>query len=127
MNHKSKQAAQEVANKTLAIMKTDGWTVRVWENLGWHWTLVKTGGNHPDRSPERHGYRRTVTVNEAHNGKFFSMIGYDQTGTILQHVEGEDASFEDPNEAVEAQLARWRKEAAAVVSFLSDFDTEAGR
>jgi hypothetical protein len=28
------------ARTTLAKMKTRGWKIRVWENMGWHWSLT---------------------------------------------------------------------------------------
>ncbi len=36
---KSEAEAREQAEYCLMKMKTKGWTVRVWENLGWHWQL----------------------------------------------------------------------------------------
>lgn len=42
---KTKNEANVLAKKTLKMMKTTGWKIRVWENSGWHFSVKKSGMN----------------------------------------------------------------------------------
>lgn len=44
------------------MLSPDSWTVRVWENMGWHWSLIC--GN--------------VSLHEDLDGKFWAMVSYDE-------------------------------------------------
>jgi len=40
----SKRKTEEVAEHALSLLKSKkGWSIRVWENLGWHFSLEKKG------------------------------------------------------------------------------------
>lgn len=56
--------AHREAAATLERMKTKGWQVRVWENLGWHWELrygnhLTVSGSHEDRTKNFHAMLST--------------------------------------------------------------------
>lgn len=74
---KAHRAAKALCKK----MDTKGWKPRVWENLGWHWSIVKGG----------------LTV---WGGSKDYLVGF-EGGTPCEVSVGK--SFKDPNRAVEAQ------------------------
>jgi hypothetical protein len=42
---KTKKEAETRARQVLKLMKTTGWSVYTWENLGWHWCLENCDGH----------------------------------------------------------------------------------
>jgi hypothetical protein len=89
----TKDQATKLGKALLRKMKSKGWKLRVWENLGWHYCLV----NPPlTLHPGIDGYWIFMTdkLNEADYGSYlWSMRD----------------SFADPNEAVRAQVVLAQK------------------
>lgn len=83
-----KHTAEVMAKDLQSQMTTPGWEPRVWENLGWHYTVVK--GN-AEIMPGRSGYHI-----------YFSTAG--RCGSdVFWHVS---PNFDDPNDAVKAQIEK---------------------
>lgn len=89
--------ARERAEEVLAEMTTTGWTVRVWENLGWHFTL-----EHPS------GF--SVYEYTDDSGHYYSVhLSPDGGGDEGIWHEVPDEPIRDPNEAVRWKAASVRK------------------
>mgnify|MGYP001598906071 CR=1 FL=1 len=89
--------AVEKANNWRAEMKYGEWTIRVWHNIHWCWTLKGFNG------------QLDLHYNE-HTEKFstlFSPNGYD-TGT-KSGVLAQPVYDKDPNEVVRRQLVRMKE------------------
>lgn len=95
MSYKTEAEAKSAGEKLLARMKGDGWRLRVWENLGWHISVI----NWP------------IAVNEIVLKKkilyYVSMTDDPESKFIVglpTYLCADHRNFSDPNEAVEAQL-----------------------
>lgn len=92
----------EAAQELLKRMRTPGWYIRVWENLGWHYQIY---------NPKARAsiYVSTVT------GKFWCLFGGNEGEggpTLLNDQSVEDRYFDDPNDAFASAV----KYARSVVS-----------
>lgn len=87
----TKAEALRRARQVKAQLKTKGWKIKVWNNLGWHWSLDHLDGH--------------LTLHECLHSKTFSTLfstgDYAHTGSYNWLVRG---SFKDPNKAIEVQL-----------------------
>ena len=88
---KTEKQAQQAGQLLLGKMRGTGWKLRVWENLGWHYS-VSAG---------------PVCVHESADGGFFALVSDDP------EKAGPGASFwtrpggyTDPNRAVRAAVRR---------------------
>ncbi len=81
------------AKQTLRRMKTRGWEVRVWENLGWHYMLTnKLCG-------------LSLHLNYNKTGYWCMMAGHDAKNVTCGDAYFDvTQSFKDPNQAVEAMF-----------------------
>ena len=80
------------AEHLLSLMKGDGWKLRIWENLGYHYAV----------------YNGTLTVHTHHGGNppYFCLLNLDEIngGGEVFWTGDVGESFADPNEAVRQQL-----------------------
>jgi len=89
----NKQEATKAGKALLARMKTKGWKLRVWENLGWHYSL--------ERPP--------LSVYPLYGEGESPSVGIMMTNKADESGWGYlcwdyKASSEDPNKVVEAQI-----------------------
>lgn len=88
------------AKDTIAMMQFGNWKVRVWENLGWHSSIVSNGGH------------LTIYIFRYDDGEGSYHTAYDPEGkhggTPMPYSVGK-TNFKDPNEAVRAQIKQVRK------------------
>lgn len=89
----NKSEATTGAKRLLKRMDTKGWTVRVWENMGWHYSISCGGLTIWPSSGKPTSYHCLLSRNRPGSGEVFWNTGC--TG--------------DPNELVHAQLANARK------------------
>lgn len=95
MSYKTEREAREAGEKLLAQMYGEGWTLRVWENLGWHISVI----NWPVAVYEASGRGET---------RYFSAMTDDPNVEIVSGTPAYLAmsgSFLDPNQAVRAHLS----------------------
>jgi len=90
---------EKEANRKAEILKTqlkgDGWTIRVWENIGWHYSLHNCGLSlMEEESVERLEYWCLLA----------SDLKYTGSGEIYWAEEESDRFHFSPHEAIEAQL-----------------------
>lgn len=100
--------------KALSALLGEGWTYRVWENLGWHYA-VKSPCTRMEIHHSRYGNRSIYTA----------FLG--DYGSIGGHWT---ASREDPKEAIRAVVNEGREalgRMGAVFTDLSDFESEKER
>lgn len=74
-------AAAQAAETTCAALGK-GWRPRVWENMGWHWSVYLPIGR---RKEYRHGTPR-VQLNASGSGKFWASLeglGHQRTGPTV--------------------------------------------
>jgi hypothetical protein len=93
---KTKDEAVAKAKKTLSMMKTPGWKMRVWDNSGWHFALQK-GGMSIHWSEEHKTYSCLLSTSEGSSG---GEVFWSDANTSGIHFESKD-----PNKAVNHQLA----------------------
>jgi len=92
----TKQQAEKGAKALLAKMKTKGWKSRVWENLGWHYSIFN---EHLEIYP--------VTCD---GGEYHAMLATCKSpagGSPAFWHEG--GTFKDPNAAATAAVKRARR------------------
>jgi hypothetical protein len=82
----TKKEAKKKGHELLAKMKTQGWELDVWQNLGWHYCLRK----------------KYITLYPTTSGRYFTLMGENGAGEIYFSTKG--SYFKDPNKAVEHQL-----------------------
>lgn len=110
---KTEQEAEAAAREALALMTTPGWTIRVWENMGWCWCL--RNGNLRIYST------KLYPVSLSSSGM---LVFHAQLST--SHVPGSPAywshreQYADPNEAVEATLKEARDFVARMDKIVSE-------
>jgi hypothetical protein len=87
---RTENQAIAAAKRLLKKMKTSGWEIVVWENLGWHYKLVR--GN------------ICLYEHESMVGKptYWTLRGYDGAGEM--YLTHNYERHTDPNKAVTAQL-----------------------
>lgn len=91
--------AHKEARETIAILKTKGWKVKVWENLGWHWALANSICGislHADHYHSEKKLRFSTMVSTA--------TGSTHGDMNINFVHGET----DPNRAIEKQIKQVR-------------------
>ncbi len=89
---KTEKQARIAGEKLLKRMKGKGWLLRVWENLGWHYSVHLfnlTLSEHLYRSKK--SYSALLITNESFAG----------SGEVFW---SDKESFDDPNEAVTHQM-----------------------
>ena len=89
---RTKGDALRAARKAKALLKTRGWKINVWNNLGWCWSLDNLDGHF------------TLWQSE-HTGRFTTLFSdgrHEHTGSYNWSTGSQ--SFKDPNKAVEAQI-----------------------
>lgn len=86
---KTKREATAAGKKLLSRMKTSGWKLRVWENMGWHYALENYGMSiHQDNPKE------TCSV----------LFSLDPEGPGGSSIWCDKKQYKDPNKAVERQM-----------------------
>lgn len=91
-----------------------GWKIRVWENMGWHYSAIALDGH--------------LTVHPSSSGNLYFCLLSDGDYAGSGSCNWYDAHhYEDPVEAVEATItlalnfaeetSKWTRKAAAAVSF----------
>jgi hypothetical protein len=98
MTYLSRKEAEEAARKVQKRMKSKGWKIRVWENLGWHFEIKKG----------------TIQLHEAsHNGRrpyYWTLMGSElnsyggETYLLADETPKIDMQIYDPNDAYLRQL-----------------------
>ena len=86
----------EAADKLLAMMKTPGWTTRIWYNMGWNYEV--------ENGP--------LTV-DAWNGGYICGLSYEHQKAIPTDWHDEK-TYDDPNKAVRGQLKIAREYARTI-------------
>jgi hypothetical protein len=91
--HAAYLKAHKEAEDCLRQMKTGGWSIRVHENLGWHWDLTHTDAH-------------LTLCNSMYCGKmsYFAMLSHNTQNAGNTEWTKNDR-HKDPNKAVEAVLA----------------------
>lgn len=82
----TKNVAIRKGNELLKKMKTQGWELDVWENIGWHYCLRK----------------KYISLHPTIGGRYFTLMGENGTGELYFSTKG--SYFRDPNKAVEYQI-----------------------
>ena len=93
----TKAQATEKAKELLGKMKTKGWKIRVWENLGWHHSVMNYG-------IEVYG-----PSYPSEEGKYSCFLHDKKRGAGSPSYWHDAKSYKDPNVAVERQIAKARK------------------
>lgn len=94
MLYPSRYLAKQEAQETLKKMKSKGWKIHIWENFGWHFSLIKGGMQIYKDCPREY----TVLFSERDSGG----------GSMFWTPENAFRS-KDPNKAVAKQLEVARK------------------
>jgi hypothetical protein len=82
----TEENARELGQKLLSFMKGNGWTLQVWENLGWHYAVNNN----------------LISVYPSFDDKkYHCLFGYKSGGRPEWTIQ---ESFDDPNQAVEQTL-----------------------
>lgn len=98
MSYTNKGSAQARAKHVQSLMTSKGWKIRVWENMGWHWSLNK-------------GW---ITLSEGFGT--FSTLASSDCGVGEVYLDVIKNDFKDPNTAVEAQLSMMEKLANTILA-----------
>lgn len=111
MSYKTEAEAKAAGEKLLARMKGKDWRLRVWENLGWHISVI----NWPVAV-----YEFDYDGEISYHTSMSDVPCKDVAGTPLYLCpDDEDRYFSDPNKAIEAQLKFARKFVSRVFSAVS--------
>ena len=95
------------ATECLALMKTRGWDIRVWENLGWHCGLENAKGHLSIHQATFHGKRQ-----------YHALLSHNTPGAGNPQWTP-SAWRDDPNDAVATTMAMARKDIGAKDKFLT--------
>lgn len=106
----TEKQATSAANKLLRQMKTSGWEIRVWENLGWHYSLLLQVGDDCGVSLSDCSHQGKIT--------YYCLASRNYLGSGETQWTS-NKYFDDPNSAFEHQLARIKKEAKSIVKFVN--------
>lgn len=90
----TKEFAQQDAEEVLALMKTAGWEIRVWENMGYHAELCNSDLIH------LHWYQRPGKPR-----RFHCLLSSERGGGGGSSYWLDKDFYDDPNDAVAGQLA----------------------
>lgn len=86
---KTKEAATKKAKLLISKMKTKGWKISIWENLGWHYKItLKNMAVYPD------------TI----NNKFYAMLSDGSFPGTSPGYWLHEGVYKDPNKAVKVAL-----------------------
>lgn len=91
---KTKEQATRAAKKLLAKINTPGWSIRVWENLGWHYCLEHEVG----------GFSLSEFKNSEGEMHYICLLGEDDSGPGGSMLWTSEGSHLDPNEAIWSQV-----------------------
>lgn len=92
---KTKESAQKAATKLLKKITTPGWSIRIHENLGWHYCLEhEVGGFSLHEETYNRSFSYWCLLSEQANGPGGSMLW----------SNGSRNQFTNPNAAIKAQL-----------------------
>lgn len=94
--HDTEALARAYAKKALKRMRTKGWTIRTWDNLGWHWTL----------------WRPHIQVRQGLGGTFSAGVSEHEDGVGTPAYWYNGNSYADPNKAVEMAVREAQKHVA---------------
>lgn len=110
INAMTEKQATSAANKLLRQMKTFGWHIEVWENLGWHYgLLLQTGKDSGVNLCVSHS-REKIT--------YFCLASRNYLGSgETQWTDGK--FFADPNDAFAHQVKLIKKENQSTEAFLA--------
>lgn len=90
---RTKEEAEVAGQELLSKMHGHGWTLRVWENAGWHYCVI----NNP------------LSIHPLISGKYFCLMGDGRYAGTGLSMWSDDNHYTDPNEAVRAQIAAAEK------------------
>lgn len=111
MTFRTKEAAYSKGRRTLEKLKGEGWRLRVWENLGWHFALYNGALSlYYHRYNDDKGSFSCMMSDKLGEGGYGAMI--------FSHHE----SFRDPNEAVAHQLKMSRAVVMNLVKVVDDVE-----
>lgn len=103
----NKESAEKLGKELLARMKGDGWKLRVWENLGWHYS-VKNGG---------------MSVYPSFDGiAYHALLHKENDGIGGETFWTDNNRHSDPNLVVERQLKTARNFTDRCVKTLDDLE-----
>jgi hypothetical protein len=97
----TKKEAEKLGQELLSHMKGNGWELRIWENLGWHYSVTNN----------------LLEVYPSSNGKYFCLFGYKSGGRPEWTIK---ESFDNPNEAVERTLQLARNNVNELLKIVED-------
>jgi hypothetical protein len=91
---RTKKEAEQEAKTALSLLKTSGWKVHVFENVGWHWKITNLDG--------------FLSLHKQESGGYWCLL--DDTIKGVGNLEWADnRQFKDPNLAASAVLGKARK------------------
>lgn len=107
MSFDTKAQAEKAGKEMMAAMKSTGWKLDVWENIGWHCALRQA-----PMCVHRSEYNKKVY----YSCLMSERIGEDHAGSALWTNHKPEKLYTDPNKAVEDQVFVARQVLDSIVS-----------
>jgi len=104
----TQRQAEVGAKKLLRMMKSPGWKVRIWYNLGWNYQVFKD-------------YLRVSP--SVIPGKFYCGMSFEADGNGTPAFLYRNGVWKDPNTAVKKQIAYARAQTDAVNAVVTKVET----
>lgn len=84
----TKFEAEKAAERLLKLINRPGWSVKIWENMGWHYKAF-------------YGY---LSVFPSYGGGYLAMLSTKRGASHSPGFWNDKNSYDDPNEAIEEQI-----------------------